>query len=183
MPNRKNAMNWLSDYPQRNKILWWSLSLSGGAAMLLCLTQLSELSPTQIWQALCLLLVIGLIGRLAVVMPSSSGIMAPTDALIFLAAFALGTPVATLGAALNGFLTASYTERKKAECLYQAGTQAVATWLASTLMYAIIKQQTQMPWHEMTTQLPPVELFLTAAVAMIAVYFFSSTACASMWAT
>jgi diguanylate cyclase (GGDEF)-like protein/putative nucleotidyltransferase with HDIG domain len=171
----------LSQYSRRNQILWWAISLSGGAVVLLSVTQLNDLAPTQVWQALCLWLVIGLIGRLAVVMPSNSGVLAPTDALLFLAAFSLGTPVATVGAALNGFFTATYTERQRVECWYQACTQAVATWLASSLMYAVINQQTPLPWRDMTLALPPVELFLTAAIAMIAVYFFCASACTALF--
>lgn len=171
----------LSHYSRRNQILWWVISLCGSTAVVLSVTQLQTLSPTQVWQALCLWLVIGLVGRFAVVMPSSSGVLAPTDALLFLAAFSLGAPVATIGAALNGFCTALYTERKRVECLYHAGAQAVAVWLASTLMYAVINKQAPTPWRDMALALPPVELFLTAAVAMIAVYFFCASASTALF--
>ncbi|MBS1809138.1 MAG: diguanylate cyclase [Acidobacteria bacterium] len=165
----------LSNYQGRNKILWWLIGLSGSAALLASFLQLNDLSQTQAWQSLCLLMMIGLVGRLAFVMPSSSGVMAPTDALIFLAAFSLGTPVATIGAASNGFITAWFTARKRTECFYQAGTQAVATFLASTLFYKVINHNALTPLQNLTTKLPPLELFLTASVALIAVYFFSNS--------
>ncbi len=171
----------LSDYSQRNKFLWRMVSLSGGAVLLFSVTQLRTLSPAQIWQTLCLWLVIGLLGRLAFVMPSSSGVMVPTDALLFLAAFSLGTPVATIGAALSGFLAAAYTARKNQERVYQAGSQAVATWLASTLMYAVTNHHAPIPWRDMTAKLPPLELFLAAAVVMITAYFCCSSALTALF--
>lgn len=176
------AMNYfdLSEYQPRNKSLWAMISLGGVAALLFSVLQLGQLSIMQLWQALCLWLIIGLMGRLAFVMPNRSGVMAPTEPLIFLAAFSLGTPVATIGAALSGFLAATHTKHKKAECLYQAASQTVATCLASSLMYAVINQNAQVPQYNLAT-LPSLESFLTASVVMVTAYFCSNSALTSLF--
>jgi diguanylate cyclase (GGDEF)-like protein/putative nucleotidyltransferase with HDIG domain len=178
-------MNWfdLSDYRQRIKILWWIVSLLSSAALLSSASQLTAFSQTQAWQATCLWLVIGLVARRAVLLPGKAGVVTPSDALIFLAAFALGTPSATIGAALNGFLAATHTGRKKPESIYQAGSQAIATFVAASLMSWIINHNLALPLREETLTLPPVELFLTAAVAMIAIYFICHSALLALFQT
>jgi hypothetical protein len=78
-------MNWFdfSNYNRRSKILWGIISLGGAIALLFSVLQLGALASTQGWQFLCLLLVVGFVGRLAFEMPNPSGVMSPTDALIF----------------------------------------------------------------------------------------------------
>ncbi len=162
-------------YDRRSKILWGIVSLSGALATLLSVWQLSALAPTQTWQFVCLLLVIGVVGRLAFAMPHCAGVMSPTDALIFLAAYFLGTPAATIGAALNGFVGASNTSRNRPEQIYHAACHALGTWLGSSLLYWVINHNNQTKLHYLAEAVTSVELFLSAAVAMVAVYFACNT--------
>ncbi len=171
-------MNWFdfSNYNRRSKILWGIVSLSGATATSFSVLQLGALAQTQAWQFVCLLLVVGVIGRMAFVMPNRSGVIAPTDALIFLAAYFLGTPAATIGAALNGFVAASHTSRNRPEQIYHAACHSLGTFLGSSLMYWVINHYSQTRLHHLADEMAPVELFLSAAVAMVAVYFTCNTA-------
>ena len=171
-------MNWFdfSNYNRRSKLLWWIVSLSGAAATIFSVLQLGALAQTQAWQFVCLLLVVGVIGRMAFVMPNRSGVIAPTDALIFLATYFLGTPAATMGAALNGFVAASNTTRNRPEQIYSAACHSLGTFLGSSLLYWVINHNNQTRLHHLAGEIAPVELFLSAAVAMVAVYFTCNTA-------
>ncbi len=170
-----------SDYNRRNQVLWGIVSLSGATVTLFSVWQLGALAHTQAWQFACLLLVIGVIGRLAFVMPNRSGVIAPTDALIFLAAYFLGTPAATIAAALNGFVALSHTNRNRPEQLYHAACHALGTWLGSSLLYWVINHNNQTRLHHLADEMAPVELFLSAAVAMVAVYFACNAALTALF--
>ena len=167
-------MKWfdLQGYGKRNKALWWMVVGGGVLTTLLSLTQAHTLVQIQIWQFVSLLFVIVFAGRMTIAMPNSAGTVSPTDALIFLATFFLGTPAATIAAALNGFVATTATNRARPERIYGASNQALATWLASSLMYGLINRRSQTPLHYLTTLSVSVELLLLSAVAMIVVYFF-----------
>jgi len=169
-------MNWVdfSEYNWRSKILWWLVSLGGVGATIFSLLHLTSLTQMQSWQFACLLLVIAAIGRMAVAVPKSSGIIAPTDALIFLSAYALGTPAATIGAAINGFVVTTQTHHSKPERLYFAASQSLGTFLASSLMFWVINWHTSSPLQHVVQEVTSAELFLSAAIAMAAVYFLSN---------
>ncbi len=170
-------MNWfdLSTYSQRNKILWWSVLGIGALATLYSLTQLHTLTHTQLWQFVCFLFVIIFAGRLTIATPSNAGTLSPTDALIFLAMFFLGTPAATIGAALNGYIATTATNRNKPERLYGASNQAFATWIAGTLLYQTVHYQCTVAWRDFSAAEVQWDLFFVAAVAMSAVYFLSGS--------
>lgn len=138
--------------------------------------QLSGLTQTQTWQFACLLLVVSFVGRLAFEMPNSSGIMSPTDALIFLAAYFIGTPAATIAAAVNGFVAVSQPKHTRPEQLYSAASHSIATLLASSLMYWLINCNHSARLYHLAEDGVPNELFLSAAVAMVAVYYICNTA-------
>ncbi len=176
-------MNWfdLSDYHRRSKIFWGSVSVCGASATLFSLWQLGALAHTQAWQFVCLLLVIGVIGRFAFEMPNRAGVLSPTDALIFLAAYFLGTPAATMAAALNGFVALTSTKRTRAEQIYSAASHALATFLGSSLMYAVINHNSPAQRSHLTENSAPVELFLSAAIAMVAVYFTCNATLAALF--
>jgi diguanylate cyclase (GGDEF)-like protein/putative nucleotidyltransferase with HDIG domain len=171
-------MNWLdfSHYNRRSKILWGIVSLSGAMVLLVSVLQLGALAQTQGWQFVCLLLVVGVVGRLAFEMPNRSGVMSPTDALIFLAAYFLGTPAAAIAAALNGFVAVSQSRRDRPGQIYAAASHSLSTFCGSSLLYWVLNhnQQTRL-WH-LADEAVSVELFLTAAVAMVAVYFTCNSA-------
>src|SRR5437764_6510892 len=103
----------------------------GGTSLVLSVARLTSLSHSQLWQFACLAAIILLTGRLAVLMPNAAGTMTPADAFIFITAFFLGTPAATLAAGLSGFIAAYRTRRAHSERLYAASSQAVSTYLAS----------------------------------------------------
>ena len=160
-----------TEYNRRSKLLWAVICSGGAIAAGLSLWQLTTLAPMQIWQFMCLLLLIGVLSRMAVAMPNQSGVLAPTDALIFLAVYFLGPAAATIGAAFNGLIAARQTARQQVEQIYHAASQAVSTWMAALLMGWVIGQNplSSQPYPSAATA--PVELFLSAAVAMVAVYF------------
>ncbi len=166
----------LTEYGQRNKTIWWIVTISGAAATLFSLTQLHTFSHTQIWQFVSLLMVIVFAGRMTIAMPGGAGTVSPTDALIFLAAFFLGTPAATIAAALNGYVATSNTNRRPEEIIYGAGTLATATSLASSLMYRIINAQSEMTWRDLSNYTGQLDWLMIASVALIGIYFVVSSA-------
>ncbi|HEX4950702.1 MAG TPA: diguanylate cyclase [Blastocatellia bacterium] len=174
-------MNWFdfSNYNRRRIILWWSVSLCGLGVTIFSIAQLTALSPLQLWQFVCLLLLVAVSGRMALVLPNGSGVLAPTDALLFLAAFFLGTPATTIAAAFHGCVTT--TQRKRPERLYDAAGQTLAIFLASSLLYGIVNYNRAHQYADLANQQVPVELFLSAALAMIALYFVCQTALAAWW--
>jgi diguanylate cyclase (GGDEF)-like protein/putative nucleotidyltransferase with HDIG domain len=173
-------MNWadLAEYKRRSKIFWGSVSLCSAGVTLLSLWQLAALAPTQVWPFVCLLLVITASRRLALALPNHSGVLAPTDALLFLAAFFLGTPAATVAAALNGFVTA---HNRRAERIFHAASQSLAMFLASTLLYGVINHNGPTPRLDLADAAVSVELFCSAAVAMMAVYFLCHATLTVWW--
>jgi diguanylate cyclase (GGDEF)-like protein/putative nucleotidyltransferase with HDIG domain len=175
-------MNWLvfSDFNRRSKIIWSLAGLCGLATTSLSVWQLTALTPMQVWQFVCLLLVIGVVGRLAFEMPHRAGVLSPTDALIFLAAYFLGTPAATLAAALNGFVAVAQTQRTRSEQIYAAASQTLATFLASSLLYGVINHNRPVRLAHLAADVVPVELFLSAAIAMVAVYFTGNATLAAL---
>lgn len=171
---RCSIMDWfdLAKYPSRNKILWSLIAGAGVVSIGFSSIQLHTLSHTQLWQFLCLIFVIIFAGRITVALPSSSGAISPTDSLIFLAIFFLGTPAATISAAINGFVASSRINQNKPERIFAACNQAGTTWLASTLMYYLINKNAQTIWHDLSVDSVEMESLLIAAVAMISLYFF-----------
>ena len=166
-------MNWFdfSDYNRRSKMVWGLVSGGGVVVTGFSLLQLGALAPTQIWQFVCVLLVIGVVGRRAFEMPNRTGVMSPTDALVFLSAYFLGTPAATLAAALNGFVAVVPMKRQPTEPMYSAASHSLAAFLGSSLLYWVINRDLSARLHHLGKETVPVELFLSAAVAMVAVYF------------
>ena len=165
----------LAEYNRKSKWLWWTVVVCGGASLLLSAAQLMALSHSQLWQFACLATIILLTGRLAVLMPNAAGTMTPADAFIFISALFLGTPAATLAAGLSGFIAAYRTRRAHSERLYAASSQAVSTYLASSLLYAIINFGGGAPIGHLMAWPIVLSDLLVAAICMVAVYFLMNS--------
>jgi diguanylate cyclase (GGDEF)-like protein/putative nucleotidyltransferase with HDIG domain len=173
----------LSEANRRSQWLWRAVVTCGGLGWLLSVVQLAELSQAQFWQFACLAAIIALTGRLAVLMPNAAGTMTPSDAFIFLAAFFLGPPAATLVAGLNGFIAAGRTRRSRSERLYAASGQALATLIAAALGYGILNWSGGTALSHLSSWEIALEQLLVASLAMVALYFLvNSTLLAALQA-
>jgi diguanylate cyclase (GGDEF)-like protein/putative nucleotidyltransferase with HDIG domain len=182
MPKLINLLG-LSEYGRRVRNLWLTVVLSGTLGALLSGGWLGELSYWQFWQLVCLGAVIVLTGRLAAAMPGTMAVMSPSDPLLFLTVFFLGTPAATLLAGLNGWVVAHRTGCRSEERLYYAASQSLAMAIASWSFYEIINWGGRSPVNNLLGWPISPERLLIAALVMLGIYFvLTSTPVATLQA-
>lgn len=157
----------------------WALVVAVGALSLVYSTaQIFALHKSQFWQLICLAFVVIVVGRLAIRIPHSSIVVTPADACIFLAIFFLGTPAAAIISGLSGFVAASRGKLGKDARIYFASSHAISTFLSSWLLYALLNRHQNNPGQDELLRLTgssiSSEAILTAALAMIGIYFITN---------